>query len=60
VKAARAACVLLGTNHVKRRVPTRYFRRQQVLRRLIGSIVDHHKMLRGKCLRVDRSKTALE
>ena len=51
MKTACAASVLLGTNHVKRRVPARYFRRQQVGSRLIGSIVDHNKVLRGKCLR---------
>ena len=60
VKAARAASVLLGTNHVKGRVPTGYFRGEQLARRLIGSIVDDYEVFRGICLGVDRSKTSLE
>ena len=60
MKAAGAASILFQSNCVKVSNTVRSLGREQLARRLIRSIVDHHELADWVSLRVNRSKTSFK
>jgi hypothetical protein len=60
VKPTGSAGVFFQLDQMKGRITTGNLRGEQLTRRLLGSIVDDHKVIGRISLRVDRGKTSLE